>query len=97
MGFLIGFPAVLLIQSVVDYRRAYALEHFGLMTKGSLVKKWVEILDNQPVYRVRYEYLTYLSAVQTVGEETYKQIIQDETLFVLYLENLPHISRLDLD
>jgi|GEM_PF-2078622 len=97
MGFLIGFPAVLLIQCMVDYRRSRDLERFGLMTKGSLIKKWVEAWDDRPVYRVRYAYLTYLSAVQTVGEETYEQISQDETLFVLYLENLPHISRLDLD
>lgn len=98
IGFLIGFPAVLLIRCAVDYRLSRDLERFGLMTKGSLVKKWVETSENStPVYRVRYEYLTYLSAVQTVGEETYTQISHDETLFVLYLENLPHISRLDLE
>lgn len=98
MGFLIGFPLVLLIQSLVDYRRARDLERLGLMTKGSLVEKWVETLDdNKPIYRVRYKYLTHLSAVQSVDEETYKQIRESETLFVLYLNHLPHISRLDLD
>ncbi len=98
IGFLIGFPLVLLVQSIVDYRRARDLERLGLMTKGLLVEKWVETLeDGKPVYRVRYKYLTYLKAVQTVDEETYKQIRENETLFILYLKHLPHISRLDLD
>lgn len=96
--FLLGFPIVLLAQSVIDYRRARDLERLGLMTKGALVEKWVETPeDHKPVYRVRYKYLTHLSAVQSVDKETYKQIRENETLFVLYLTHLPHISRLDLD
>jgi hypothetical protein len=97
-AFLIGFPALLLIQSVMDYRTARDLERLGLMTRGVVVKKWVETSSNdKPLYFVTYKYLANLTASQAVDEAVFQQMQQGENIFVLYLEKFPHISRLDLD
>jgi len=97
MGFLIAVPISLLIQSFMEYRNVRDLNRFGVMAKGSLVNKWVDESGGKPVYYVRYKYSAPFNTSQTVDRETFQQLRYDETLFILHLENLPHISQLDLD
>jgi hypothetical protein len=97
MGFLIVAPVILLIQSSVEYRNIRALSRFGLMTKGSIVDKWVESSDGKPVYHVHYTYLSHFTAVQIVDKVVFEELKYNETIFVLHLEHAPHISCLDLD
>jgi len=97
-AFLIGLPIILLVQSLVDYRTASDLERLGLMTRGVVLKKWVETSSNdKPLYFVTYKYLASLTASQAVDEAVFQQMQEGENIFVLYLEKFPHISRLDLD
>ena len=97
MGFLITVPATWFIQAIIDYRNARDLDRLGLMTKGTVVEKWEAELNGKPVYYLQYKYLTHLRATQTTDKNTYQQLQHNENVFVLYLDNLPHISRLDLD
>jgi hypothetical protein len=97
-AFLIGFPIILLVQSLVDYRTARRLERLGLATRGTVLKKWVEASTNgKPLYYVQYKYLTRLIATQIVDVAIFEQMQEGENVFILYLEEFPHISRLDLD
>ena len=97
MGFLIAVPIGLLLQSVAEYRHTRDLNRFGLMTKGSLLDKWVDTSGGKPVYYVRYKYLASFNTSQMVDRNTFQGLKYDETLFVLHLEDLPHISQLDVD
>lgn len=97
LGFLTALPIAWLVQSLVDYRNNRDLTRLGMMTKGSIVDKWVDLSGSKPIYYVRYKYLAQFSTTQKVGEETFRQLKRDEKVFVLYLEHSPHISRLDLE
>ena len=97
LGFLLAVSITLLVQSLVDYRNTRDLNRLGVVTKGLLVDKWVDVSDEKPVYRVRYKYLTQFHTVQIVGKDILQQLKRDENVQVLHLTQLPHISRLDLD
>jgi len=97
VSFLFITSASWFIQSIIDYRNARDLDRLGLMTKGAIIEKWEEELNGKSVYHLQYKYLTHLSATQITDKDTYQQLQYYENVFVLYLDNLPHISRLDLD
>ena len=97
VGFLLTAPATWFIQALMDYRNARDLDRLGSMTKGSVLEKWIEVSNGKPVFHVRYKYLLHLTAMQIVNEDTFQQLQCNESIFVLYLDNLPHISRLDLE
>lgn len=97
LGFLIAVPIAWLVQALVDYRNARDLNRLGMMTKGSVVDIWVDLSGSKPVYYVHYKYLAQFNTVQTVEENVFQQLKRDENVYVLHLEYIPHISRLDLD
>ena len=97
LGFLIAMPVAWLLQGLVDYRNARDLNRLGMMTKGSIVDKWVDLSGSKPVYYVHYKYLAQFNSVQTVEENVFQELKRDENVYVLHLEHLPHISHLDLD
>lgn len=97
MGFVIAALGTRFTQSLTNYRHAQDLGRFGLMTKGMILDKWVSEMNGKLVYQVSYQYLMRLTAVQLVDQDTFTQLRHNANVFVLYLENLPHISRLDLD
>ncbi len=97
LGFLLAVPTTFLVWSLLDYRNARNLTRLGVMTKGSLLDKWADTSGPRPVYHVHYRYLAQFDATQTVDEDVFQQLKRDENIFVLHLEHLPHISRLELD
>jgi len=97
MGFVIATLGTRFVQSLKNYRHAHELGRLGLMTKGMILDKWAGELNGKIVYQVRYQYLARLNAVQIVDKDTFNQLRHKGNIFVLYLENLPHVSRLDLD
>jgi hypothetical protein len=97
VGFLLTVPTTWFIQALMDYRNARDLDRFGSMTKGSVLEKWIDASNGKPTFHVRYKYLLHLTAMQIVNRDTFQQLQCNENIFVLYLDNLPHISRLDLD
>lgn len=97
VGFLLTVPTTWFIQALMDYRNARNLDRFGSMTKGSVLEKWIDASNGKPTFHVRYKYLLHLTAIQIVNRDTFQQLQCNENIFILYLDNLPHISRLDLD
>lgn len=97
VGILIVFPIMLILQGVVYYRNASTLDRTGILTKGYIMDKWVEISNHLPVYHVRYRYLLRLSALQIVSKELFQRLKHGQDVLVLHLEDAPHISRLAME
>ena len=94
---LLLLPASWLIRALNEQRLARTLSRMGVMAKGAVMDKWTEELNGRPVYCIRYKYAVQLHAVQVVDRKTFEQLLREEKVFVLHLEDVPHISRLDLD
>jgi hypothetical protein len=94
---LVPLPVSWFVRSLGEYRAAKALNRRGVFTKGSLMDKWVDEENGQPAYYVRYKYAIHSNAMQRVDRETFGQVCHEETLYILYLEDQPQVSRLDLD
>lgn len=97
MTFMVALPGTWLYQAVLHYRRARDLERFGLMTRGYILNRWVYESEWQPTHKIQYGYLTEHTATQIVDRATYLELEHETTVFVLYLENMPECSQLDLD
>jgi hypothetical protein len=93
---LFAIPLSWFVQSLVNYRNASSIDRMGIMVKGSILDKWVDESNDKLVYYVRYKYSVHLNARQAVDRDIFQQLNRDESVFVLHLEDLPHISRLDL-
>lgn len=97
VGILIVFPAVLIIQGLVDLRAASTLDRTGILTKGYIMDKWVDVSNHRPVYHVRYRYLLRMDALQIVSKELFQRLNHGQDINVLHLEEAPHISRLAME
>jgi hypothetical protein len=95
LGFLLAISVILLVQALVDYRYTHDLDRQGAVTQGWLMDKWVDVSGEQPVYRVRYKYLTKFQTVQTVSKEIFQQLQRHENVPIRHLEQFPQISRLE--
>jgi len=97
VGILIVFPIMLIFQGVVYYQNASTLDRTGILTKGYIMDKWVDISNHLPVCHVRYRYLLRMSALQTVSKELFQRLNHGQDINVLHLEDAPHISRLAME
>ena len=95
--FLVSLPVSWFVRSLGEYRTAKALSRRGVVTNGSLMDKWMDEENGRPVYYVRYKHAIHLNAMQRVDRETFEQLRHAETLYILYMEDLPQVSCLDLD
>lgn len=94
---LMAFPVMLIIQGLVDFRTASTLDQLGILTKGYIAEKWVDLSNHWPVYHVRYCYLLHMSALQIVSKELFQRLQYGQDINVLHLEDAPHISRLAME
>ena len=97
VGILIVFPVMLIIQGLVDLRTASTLDRTGILTKGYIMDKWVDVSNHRPVYHVRYRYLLRMNALQIVSKELFQRLNHGQDINVLHLEEAPHISRLAME
>ena len=97
VGILIVFPVMLIIQGLVDLRTASTLDRTGILTKGYIMDKWVDVSNHRPVYHVRYRYLLRMDALQIVSKELFQRLNHGQDINVLHLEEAPHISRLAME
>lgn len=95
-GSLVAFPIFLIIQGFIHYRDARTLDRSGILTKGSISEKWVDMSNGKPIYQVQYKYSSGLNALQTVNKEVFQQLTCDQSIDVLHLQHAPHVSRLEL-
>jgi len=82
---------------MTQYRMASALDQAGVAHYGSIVDKWVDEVNGTIVHFVRYNYTVHVNAKQTVDRETYDKLSRKDIACILHLENMPHISRLELE
>jgi hypothetical protein len=90
-------PVLLFVNAVARYLAARSLDRLGVITKGSILQKWVDTVDDQCLYRVSYQFKSHLRAWQTVPPQFYEGTSPGQTVEVLHLEGSPHLSRLELD
>jgi hypothetical protein len=88
-------PLILFFKAVSKYHAARSLDRLGVITKGSVLQKWVDIVDDQRVYRASYQFKDNLQAWQTIPFQYYEEISPGQDIEVLCLEKFPHFSRLD--
>ncbi|MEW6403688.1 MAG: hypothetical protein AB1649_17980 [Chloroflexota bacterium] len=88
-------PLALCINAILRYREARALDRLGVITKGLILEKWVDTVDDQPSYRVSYQFKDHLRAWQVVPASLYHSLHVGQTVEVLHLSQSPHISRLE--
>jgi membrane protein implicated in regulation of membrane protease activity len=95
--YLLLFFIARFFRSAARYRTAHSLDRAGEITHGSIVDKWMDETNGTPVYYVRYKYTVHVNAKQKIDKATYEKLNRKDTACILYLENLPHISRLELE
>ncbi len=90
-------PLILFFNAAFRYRAARALDRLGVIAKGSILQKWVDTVDDQPSYRVSYQFKNHLRAWQSIPEDFYETVSPGQDVEILYLEKSPQLSRLEWD
>jgi hypothetical protein len=90
-------PFILFMTALWKYLAARSLDRLGVITKGCVLQKWIDTVDDKPSYRVSYQFKKDLRAWQTVPFTHYEILAPGQEVEVLYLEKSPHLSRLDIE
>jgi len=97
VGILFIGPILLFANAMIQYFAARSLDRLGVITKGSILQKWVDMVDDRLMYRVSYQFKSHLRVWQTVPLQFYEQTSPGQIVEVLHLEKSPHLARLELD
>ena len=99
-----SFAFFVLISSVIlsvgawaQFQTARELEQSGSIVQGTIVDKWIEVIEGSKLYSVTYRFGSNWEARTTIKPSAYEKLRVGDAVMVRFLPREPKISRPEWD